>query len=309
MPYPHSARHLINSPSAWPSTLGQDHLQRRRSSHWRFTQQRDQIFDLIKEGQQDLFRLRQDEQQIVNQRLSEIQQRAQDASGAPVVGLHVRRGDLHPLESMYCNDYLPFERYSEAAIKAVNAWGRSSPQGKDRPKAGIQHATAPILLASDDPDTIVSQDLVSPFTDLNHNVQNAQSHIILGSQRTLKTDRTEAEAQSGFNKHTEETSGWEGGFFASLFNGLGRSASDSASRFADNDDDGSVEPQEGVTALKGLIGRAYLLDLAILSKSDIVVCAVSSATCRALGVMMGADKIANRQWINVDDGRAWSEDG
>ena len=61
--------------------------------------------------------------------------------------------------------------------------------------------------------------------------------------------------------------------------------------------------------MRELVGRAYLLDLAVLGESDGVVCGISSATCRLLGVMLGWDAVKEGKWVNVDDGRAWSWDG
>lgn len=62
--------------------------------------------------------------------------------------------------------------------------------------------------------------------------------------------------------------------------------------------------------LRELIGRGYLLDLAVLgTASDGVVCAVSSAGCRLAGVMMGWEAVERARWVNVDEGRGWSWDG
>jgi hypothetical protein len=58
-----------------------------------------------------------------------------------------------------------------------------------------------------------------------------------------------------------------------------------------------------------LIGRGYLLDLAVLGASDGVVCAVGSSACRLVGVMMGWEAVSEGRWVNVDDGRGWSWDG
>lgn len=56
------------------------------------------------------------------------------------------------------------------------------------------------------------------------------------------------------------------------------------------------------------LARSYLLDLAILgeTKTEAVVCAVSSVTCRLLGVMMGWDAIVGEKWKNVDGEWGWS---
>ena len=67
--------------------------------------------------------------------------------------------------------------------------------------------------------------------------------------------------------------------------------------------------EENAAAMRQLVGRGYLLDIDVLAHSDSVVCAVSSATCRILAVMMGWDKLKAGNWVNVDDGRSWSWDG
>jgi hypothetical protein len=75
-------------------------------------------------------------------------------------------------------------------------------------------------------------------------------------------------------------------------------------------------PSDAALRLRELIGRAYLLDIAVLgSASDSIVCGVSSVTCRLLGVMMGWDAIIAGQrsaggstrhvWKNVDGDFEW----
>ena len=65
-----------------------------------------------------------------------------------------------------------------------------------------------------------------------------------------------------------------------------------------------THPTDESRQLREYIGRAYLLDLAVLGGSDGVVCAVSSVACRILAVMLGWDKAMEEgKWVNVDVGQ------
>ena len=58
--------------------------------------------------------------------------------------------------------------------------------------------------------------------------------------------------------------------------------------------------------LRELVGRAYLLDLAVLAKADTMVCTVSSTACKLLAVMMGWDKAFKEgRWRNIDGDFDW----
>jgi hypothetical protein len=134
-------------------------------------------------------------------------------------------------------------------------------------------------------------------------VSRPQERIVLASKKTLEPAKPIRKPGSAYVKHVDENSGWEGGFYASLFFSLGRghpSASDKGM---------GEEMQKAVLKLRELVGRAYLLDLAVVGHADAAVCASSSAACRIIGVMMGADKVYNGQWKNVDANRVWSWDG
>ena len=184
----------------------------------------------------------------------------------------------------------------------------------------IQHS--PLLLASDDPDIFTSPELAqsaSPFT-----IHKAQERILLATKATL--DETFPvvplrEEGSAYVKHIDENSGWEGGFYSALFLSLGggaegqKKASDHGGSTLEKltqwppvDGDEAVISEQAMR-MRELVGRAFLLDLAVLGRSDGVVCAVSSAACRVLGVMMGWEAVRDGRWVNVDDGRPWSWDG
>lgn len=66
-----------------------------------------------------------------------------------------------------------------------------------------------------------------------------------------------------------------------------------------------LAPGPETLALRAVVGRSYLLDLAVLGQADAVVCAVSSAACRVLAVMMGWEAITEGRWRNVDGNFGW----
>lgn len=104
-------------------------------------------------------------------------------------------------------------------------------------------------------------------------------------------------------KFVDENFGWEGGFFAPMFwnLGLGSSGSGKSSSSA-------PLPSDETIRLRSLIGRAYMMDLAVLAEaSDVVVCTVSAAGCRLLAVMMGWENAVEKgNWVNIDGRYAWT---
>ncbi|KAG9542623.1 hypothetical protein KCU79_g17956, partial [Aureobasidium melanogenum] len=187
---------------------------------------------------------------------------------------------------------LPFERYTSAASELFASFS---------PNKSSMEPTA-LLLASDDPDILSSHDLVNTLPS-HLTVSRPQERIVLASKKTLEPAVPIRKPGSAYVKHVDENSGWEGGFYASLFFSLGKGHPSASKQGMDD------EMQKAVLKLRELVGRAYLLDLAVLGHADATVCASSSAACRIIGVMMGADKVSKGQWKNVDDNRAWSWDG
>jgi len=179
-----------------------------------------------------------------------------------------------------------------------------------------------VYTASDDADVYAAPEVARTV--------RAQDRIVLASKTVL-----EAASGGRTNPWIDEIHGWEGGFYRDQFFGLGRpdadrfkylskwahtpgspSTQDSSSslEFArvggvmleDENPDNIDPPPEGAMAMRSLVGRAYLMDLAVLSQSDAVVCAVSASACRILAVMMGWEKaIAENKWRNVDGEFAW----
>ena len=191
------------------------------------------------------------------------------------------------------------------------------------PRHGAPGLTASqVYLASDDADVYAAPEVARTV--------RAQDRIVLASKTVL-----EAASGGRTNPWIDEIHGWEGGFYRDQFFGLGRpdadrfkylskwahtpgapSAQDTSSSLEfgrvggvmleDENPDNIDPPPEAAMAMRSLVGRAYLMDLAVLSQSDAVVCAVSADACRILAVMMGWDKaIVENKWRNIDGGFSW----
>ena len=60
--------------------------------------------------------------------------------------------------------------------------------------------------------------------------------------------------------------------------------------------------------LRGLIGRAYAMDLAVLGQAtDAVVCTLSAMACRLVAVIMGWEAAVDQaRWVNIDGEYSWT---
>lgn len=299
VPCPHSARHLIVSAATAQWTFGpafSAEFATTRHGLNRGHHQRHRIYDLARAGYEDLFHLFGDDAQYTSQRTHELQVLS-EISGHPTVAMQIRRGDLHPLEYEYSRDYLPLERYTAAADNLQRKLSSSHPEEKS---TGQQ---PPLLLASDDPSLPTNPDLLLAATP--HPILPAQTRILLATKAALDLSSPANPIRapgSAYVKHVDENAGWDGGFYPSLFNSLGGAVTPAAAQ-------GRAEVPSNVLRLRELVGRGYLLDLAVLASSDGVVCGVGSAGCRLVGVMMGWEALEAGRWVNVDDGRGWSWDG
>lgn len=290
VPCPLHARHVVVTPATarWTFDEDLDEIFHRQLG----TARKASIFDLLRLGYENTFRLIGEDAIYAKERVKRLRQEAVQHRHS-LIGMQIRRGDLHPFELQFSQDYLPVEKFTDAA-KAVLGTTYEPP--------------ATLILASDDPDIIDSSELTLAASP--HRLYKSQERIQLATKLALDRSSPREPIRkpgSAYVKHVDENAGWDGGFYTSLFNSLG-------------DRRPRVErlslphiPQAAVSKdtvhMRELIGRGYLLDLAVLSEMDEVVCAVSSAACRILGVMMGRDAILAGRWINVDDNRAWSYDG
>jgi len=307
VPCPHSAKHLFVSAATAQWTFGPNfstefatsrHGLQRAGHH-----SRHRIYDLARTGYEDLFHLFGDDAEYTSQRTHELQVLS-EVSGHPTIAMQIRRGDLHPLEYEYSRDYLPLERYTAAAHHLQQRLSPSSDidtaTSPRRPKSGDQPT---LLLASDDPALPTNPDLL--LAAAPHPILPAQNRIQLATKAALDLSSPAHPIRapgSAYVKHVDENAGWDGGFYPSLFNSLGGMVPAAA-------EGGRADVSNQVMRLRELIGRGYLLDLAVLGSSDGVVCGVGSAACRLAGVMMGWEAVAEGRWANVDDGRGWSWDG
>ena len=247
------------------------------------------IFTMLRDGYDNLFTLASSDAEYVKNRVKDFDTKIGEGL---MIGIHVRHGDRHPLEFQYQKSYIPLEAYVDAARKAMTdafTW----PNGTE----DHMHSRATkMILASDDPDVYTS-------TEFSHALR-AQEQIVLAS-------KAHVDAAQGSNKFIDDNLGWEGGFFKDVFWGLGdpegsTSARSLRRRAEQLERDGRLALPEAALQLRGLVGRSYLLDLAVVGRSDRIVCTTSSIGCRLLAVMMGwEDSFVNKFWINVDGEFEW----
>ncbi|KAI9739611.1 MAG: hypothetical protein M1834_006329 [Cirrosporium novae-zelandiae] len=296
LPCPHHAKHLLVSAATTSWTFGHQFNEYFENPRKIGVLRQNNIFSLLRDGYEALFHLSDTDSKYLRQRLAELDASVR-AKGGLEVGVHVRHGDRHPYEFQYQESYIPLENYADEVFSLYDANSTTA-------------SPVNILLSSDDPNVYESPSFPSPM--------RAQSQIVLASKSSLT---------SGNTGGVDDTIGWEGGFFTSLFWSLGTPLSlpssgpapsrrgPTANHNADPNADSTNEdlqnefkkhPTKDALWLRELVGRAYLLDLAVLGQSDKVVCAVSSVGCRILAVMMGWDKgIVQRDWRNVDGGFEW----
>ncbi|TLS28267.1 hypothetical protein PpBr36_00177 [Pyricularia pennisetigena] len=290
LPCPYQARHLLvnfatvegyvsaslgEQPSTGPVEQMSSDRQRER-------------FDLARTGYEALFHLNAQDTEYVKKRTAELRGQTRALPGQRdglVVGLHVRRGDRHPLEYQYRDSYLPFTAYAEMAKKLL---------------AGNEKQSVKIL-ASDDPMVYESDDFSG--------TARAQELIKLASKTAIQQVNPNSN-RGVMHKFVDDTFGWEGGFFAAMFWNLGlssTSAAHSSHKQAVMATKGAASPSADTARLRSYMGRAYMMDLAVLADaSDAVVCTVSAMGCRLLGVMMGWERaFENGKWVNIDGDYGW----
>jgi hypothetical protein len=202
------------------------------------------------------------------------------------------------MEYQYQKDYIPLARYIDTArdlyIDMVENGSKKSKSKRSTDSNALvtRHTSSKMVLASDDP-------LVYESPELGPNSVRAQDRIVLATKAALEA----AQQSKAKNKWIDEITGWEGGFYRDVFFSLGQPVGNAEDLNKVNAG-GAVPEQAG--KLRELVGRAYLLDLAVLGKADTVVCTVSSVSCRVLGVMMGwKSAVQEGRWKNIDGGLEW----
>ncbi|KAF1929563.1 uncharacterized protein M421DRAFT_20522, partial [Didymella exigua CBS 183.55] len=265
VPCPHNARHIVVSAATVQSTFGHAFTEEWEDPTKMRVQRQHKIFKLLHTGYEALFKLRTDDAKYVLNRALELYGDIKSEGGISI-GMHVRHGDKHPLEYQYQKDYIPLARYTEAAreiyIELVENGGAASKKRSADSSTALlaRHTTSKMVLASDDP-------LVYESAELGPNSIRAQDHIMLATKQALEA------AQGKKNPWIDEITGWEGGFYRDVFFSLGQPVGNAK----DMQKLDSNNVPEQAMRLRELVGRAYLLDLAVLSRADTMVCTVSSA--------------------------------
>lgn len=304
LPCPHQTRHLVVSSSTYQWAFGD--LIGSMSHHHspKYATQQRRAFSLARIGHDALFHLAGADADYLSKRLLELDTSTFPGGGL-TVGLHVRRGDRRPWESQYSDSYIPPSTYLTQAQSILDS--RFNPHNTTLThEAASGLAASTFLLASDDPEIYSTPEFNTP------SVQRAQTQILLASKATLDAalpdPKPDPTADPAFIKFVEPNVGWEGGFFASIFWGLGNPVEGRRAARGERDERPKVKPNEETIRLREYMGRAYLLDLKVLgSANGGVVCGVSSFGCRVLGVMRGWEDVeGGKGWRNVDGGyRGW----
>lgn len=327
IPCPRQARHLIvsaaNAQDIFGGHIDPDdiYLEGPAANLERRPAQR-QLFQLARTGYEALFKLNAQDREYTFNRVVEHKLRTYAVEGTEhngrIIGVHVRHGDRHPLEFQYADSYIPLSQYVDAAHEMLNA---SLGSAHDVP---VARSKSFLALASDDP-------LVYDADEFRNAVAGrmvrAQELIRLAGKGEVNGEEKKPKPKNVMHKFTDETFGWEGGFFAAMFWNLGVSSpisapasspspnaasSSSSSSSGSSGDRKRDVPSEDSIRLRSLVGRAYMMDLAVLADMTSepgsgVVCAVSSMGCRLLAVMMGYERaFARGEWRNVDGEFGWN---
>jgi hypothetical protein len=294
LPCPPQAHHLVVSAATAKETfagaLTKDQSQFRHGA----AHDDQELFRLAREGYEALYHLNKDDRKYVDGRTRDLVSKAKPLGH--IVGMHIRHGDLHPFELQYSESYIPLEVFSNAAHEIVQ---RKNNQTRSRSATGIdslkKHPV--IVLASDDPTVFDSEEFAGSF--------RAQEQIRLASKANIQQvnpDRTH------MHRFVDETFGWEGGFFATMFWNLGLSTISAGNAAASAPlEKTKLPPSAETLRLRSYIGRAYLMDLTVLAESsDTVICTVSATGCRLLAIMMGWERaIESGAWTNIDGNYGW----
>ncbi|TVY71423.1 hypothetical protein LSUE1_G008521 [Lachnellula suecica] len=296
LPCPHHARHLIATASTATSMFGGAFNDNYEDPRKMEVYRQKPIFEFARLGYEALFQLSNEDATYVEKRIGELQFQTmlpeEEKVNGTIIGVHVRHGDRRPYEFQYRDSYVPLDRYSDKARELMHqVFNNSGPDGGHNTLAEIHSI---MVVASDDPEVYESE-------EFSH-APRAQEQIRLAAKQHLETPK---QAATGMRSFVDESVGWEGGFFAGMFWSLGKPSSVPAT--AAETPDTKLPPTQEALRLRELVGRAYLMDLAVLGRgSDKVICTVSSMGCKLLAVMMGWEKAIERGgFVNIDGDFDW----
>ncbi|EHL02567.1 hypothetical protein M7I_1361 [Glarea lozoyensis 74030] len=297
LPCPHHARHLLVSAATAGHVFGGGFNGYYEDARKMEVYRQKPMFNFAREGYEALFQLANEDEEYVDKRIAEMRGKTVTPGDGKingiVVGIHVRHGDRRPFEFQYKDSYIPLEKYVDTAKEILRETFNGSRLGNDGITEAASHSI--MLLASDDPDVYASEELSEALP--------AQQQIRLASNKHISNPQPQG--PTGMRNFVDEAVGWEGGFFAPMFWSLGRP--NGLPPTAVTTPDVKVPPTDEALRLRELVGRAYLMDLAVLGQaSDKIVCTVSSAGCRILAIMLGWDKSFDKAgFMNVDGTFDW----
>ncbi|KAL0469035.1 hypothetical protein QR685DRAFT_445931 [Neurospora intermedia] len=295
LPCPLEARHLVVSTWTAIDLFGEllvggssdDPLERLKPSVQK------KMFNLARLGHDALFRLNKDDNVYVDNRVRDLMARrivpkTKGKQNGLAIGIHVRRGDRHPFEYQYRSSYMPVNIYAETAREILE--DKFNHTGPHRAEDAVAKSHSLMILASDDP-------MIYQATELK-GATLAQERIKLAAKQEMKQPELDRNVMHKFH---DEAFGWEGGFFSAMFWNLGQSSSNA------DVEAHKKSPSADAIRLRSLVGRAYMMDLAVLADaSDVVICTVSAVGCRLLAVMMGWESAMEKgNWVNIDGGYGW----
>ncbi|KAF3360381.1 hypothetical protein VDGD_04379 [Verticillium dahliae] len=297
LPCPTQARHLVvtsaTARSMWADSISKPYP--RQGGHGDSSVR--ELYDLARAGYEALFKLNTEDAKYAEDRMNLLARKTRTQGSSPnngmVVGVHVRHGDCHPLEYQYRSSYIPINAFTDKARHIIEVSYQGAGRGGQDDVPAQEHSL--IVMASDDPMVYESDEF--------RGAHQAQDRIRLAGKQEVQKGNPNPRVMHHF---VDDSFGWEGGFFAPMFWSLGQSGQSPVNGVAGQTK--KPQPTADAVRLRSYIGRAYMLDLAVLSgSSDVVICTVSAMGCRLLAVMMGWERAMEKDnWVNVDGDYGWT---
>ena len=295
LPCPHHAAHLLVSGATTHWTFGHAFNEEYEDPRGMEVQRQKPIFTFMRAGYEALFHLTSADAEFVESRVSELQE---EVFPGLAVGMHIRRGDKKPYEQKFAQNglYVPSERFVDVANDEL--LGDADPTNRTNFELALNRSR--MVVASDDPSVFGEWEL--------RGQERAQMRVVLADS---KADEVNVAAFPEWEGEKVKVP-WEGGFYSSKFWKMGKKEDE-------EEEDGDEEDEEDekgsgwfnwgadpASKTREMMGRAYILDLAVISRMDRTICTVSATGCRLLAVMMGWERsFEAEEWINVDGDWYW----
>ena len=283
VPCPHHATHLLVAAATTRWTFGHAFNEEFEDPRGMEVQRQRPTFAMMRAGFEALFKLVPSDGNYVDQRVSTIQEMMDPGLS---VGIQVRRGDKKPYDQTYAqkSEYVPSRSYVDAAHDEL--LHALAPDNETSFALAVNNSR--MVLASDDPAVYDEWEFRGQL--------RAQTRVVLATEAHDTVNVTAYPEWEGEKVRQP----WEGGFYQDRFWNM------SPGGKAGEEGVGWSWGPDPVAKDRQLMAKAYVLDLAVLSRMDRVICTVSSAGCRLLAVMMGWDEaIEAGRWINVDGDWDW----